>query len=81
MLKSHLNTVFPFVFLCVVLCDPLCLSILQLNTKEPKVCTKAHKGLFEQPHLNAVKYIIDLSGLLRFIIFFNPGKLKRSAKP
>jgi hypothetical protein len=38
------------VFLCVVLCDPLCLSILQLNTKDTKVGTKAHKGLFEQPH-------------------------------
>jgi hypothetical protein len=41
---------FAFVFLCEVLCDPLCFNDLILNTKDTKVNTKAHKGLFQQPH-------------------------------
>jgi hypothetical protein len=49
-LKSRSKGLFTFVFLCEVLCDPLCLSILQLNTKDTKVSTKALKGLFLHPH-------------------------------
>ena len=32
--------------LCEALCDPLCSNVLKLNTKDTKVCTKAHKGSF-----------------------------------
>jgi len=48
-LKKSLQVVFSFVFLCGVLCDPLCLNALLLNTKDTKGCTKVHKGLFQQP--------------------------------
>ena len=37
--------------LCESLCDPLCFNVLKLNTKDTKVCTKAHKGLFRKPQL------------------------------
>jgi hypothetical protein len=37
--------------LCVVLCDPLCLNELGLNTKGTKVFTKVHKGHFKLPSL------------------------------
>ena len=63
--KSRLADVFTFVFLCEVLCDPLFLSILQLNTKDTKVCTKVHKGLFQQPQLQ-----INLISLLKSVCLY-----------
>ena len=43
-----------------ILCDPCCLSILKLNTKDTKVSTKALKGLFIYP-VNQVDFLSDFS--------------------
>jgi hypothetical protein len=40
---------FPFVFLCVILRDPLWFNDLFFTTKGTKVNTKAHQGLVQQP--------------------------------
>jgi hypothetical protein len=50
------------VFLCEVLCDPLCFNDLILTTKGTKVNTKAHKGLFQQPHNNVTGFKVSHIG-------------------
>ena len=73
-LKSLISCVLPLCVLCEALCDPLCFSDLKLNTKGTKVCTKAHKGLFQQPQggnsfnsFNPLKYFFIITH--NFFIF------------
>ena len=66
--KKSIKLGFSLCVLCEALCDPLCLNDLKLNTKDTKVSTKAHKGLFQQPPERTTQIIYTVSAI-------RPGKL------
>jgi hypothetical protein len=47
--KKSIKLGFSLCVLCEALCDPWCLNVLKLNTKDTKVCTKYTKDFLDSP--------------------------------